>query len=96
MIDSLTKEPIKVSDDADAWPYIRVQLDQLDQVKKLLDNAGFRYYVDEYAISFNGQPYTSVVNLEHDADVPAIQRLLDDNEASKTARPRRSRSVRRR
>ena len=95
MIDSFTKEPIRVSDDGDAGPYMMVQLDQLDLVKKLLDDAGYHYYVDEDAISFNDQPYTAIVNLGHHADVPAIQRLLDDNEGPKMARPRRPRSGRR-
>jgi hypothetical protein len=80
MINSLTDEPIRVSKYPGAWPYIRVPLEQLDRVKKLLDDSGFRYYVDEYALSVNGEPYTSVVNLEHRADVVAIQRLLDECE----------------
>jgi hypothetical protein len=37
MFDSLTREPIRASDDGDAAPYIMVQL---DRVKKLLDDAG--------------------------------------------------------
>ncbi len=86
MIDSLTKRPIKVSDDEDAEPYIFVQLDQLDLVKKLLEEAGHDFYVEEDAISFNGQPYTSVVELRHRADVTAIQKLLDDNEDINMAR----------
>jgi len=86
MIDSFTKERIKVNDDGDIAPYIIVQLDQLDLVKKLLDDAGFRYDEDEDAVSFNGQPYTTIVNLGLHADVLAIQRLLDANEDPKVAR----------
>lgn len=96
MIDSFTKEPIRVSDDGDPGPYIMVQLDQLDLVKKILDDAGCRYYVDEDAISFNDQPFTTIVNLAHNADVAAIQRLLDESEDPKMARTGRSRSGRRR
>jgi hypothetical protein len=95
MIDSFTKKPIKVSDDGDSGPYIMVQLDQLDQVKKLLDDADIRYTVDEDAISFNGQPYTAVVNLGHHVDVLAVQKLLDEKEDPKMARPRRPTSGRR-
>lgn len=95
MIDSLTKKPIRVSDDGDVGPYIMVQLDQLGLVKKLLDNAGYDYYVDEDAISFNDQPYTAIVNLGNDANVPAIQSVLDDNEDPNVARRRRTRSGRR-
>lgn len=78
MIDSHNREPIRVSRYPEAWPYIQVALDQLDQVKALLDRAGFRYSVDKYAVSVDGEPYIAVVNLEHRADVAGIQRLLDD------------------
>ena len=95
MIDSFTRKPIRVSDDGDAGPYIMVQLDQLDLVKTLLDDADIRYTVDEDAISFNGQPYTAVVNLGHHVDVPAVQKLLDEKEDPKMARRRRPQSGRR-
>jgi len=94
MIDSLTKKPIQVSDDDDAWPYIVVQLDQLDRVQKLLDSAGLHYDVDEKAISINDGPYATFVTFRPSADVPAIQKLLDDNQDPRTARPRRQSSGR--
>ena len=87
MIDSITKEPIRVDKYPEAWPYIRLPLDQLDQVKKLLDGADIRYSVDEDAISFNDQPYTAVVNLAHDVDVSAVQKLLDEHKSRRMARP---------
>ncbi len=95
MIDSITKKPIRVNDDGDALPYIIVQLDQLDQVKKLLDDAFICYTVDEDAISFNDQPYTTVVNLGRHVDVLAVQKLLDEKEDPKMARRRRPTSGRR-
>ena len=82
MIDSITKEPIQVRRYPEAWPYIRLPLDQLDQVKKILDDAGYRYHVAKYALSTGGKPYTVVVSLEHRADVAALQKLLDDYEDS--------------
>jgi hypothetical protein len=95
MLDSLTNKPIKVIDDGDGEPYILVQLDQLELVKKLLDDAGYRYSEHEDVYSVNGQPYVAWINVSDQVDVPAIQRLLDDNEAPKMGRPRRSRSGRR-
>jgi hypothetical protein len=80
MIDSITKEPIQVRRYPEAWPYIRLPLDQLEQVKKILDGAGYRYHVPKYALSVNGEPYTVVVSLEHRADVAALQKLLDDHQ----------------
>jgi hypothetical protein len=95
MIDSLTKRPIQVYDDGDGAPYIVVQLDQLDQLKKLLDGAGIPYRVEDEAFSFNDQPFTAVVNVGRGVDVPAVQNLLDKTEDGKTVRHRRSRSGRR-
>jgi hypothetical protein len=78
MIDSITKEPIQVRRYPEAWPYIRLPLDQLDQLKRILDGAGYRYHVAKYALAVKGQPYTVEVSLEHRADVAALQKLLDN------------------
>jgi len=96
MVDSFTKQPVKVSTDGDAGPYLMVQLDQLELVQKLLDAAGIRYSVDEDAISFNDKPFTAVVNLAHDVDVAAVQMLLDTQENSEIIRHRRPKGGRRR
>jgi hypothetical protein len=88
MLDSLTKKPIKVIDDGDDERYILVQLDQLELVKKLLDDAGFRYSVDDEEYSVNGKPYIAWIDVLRLVDVPAIQRLLDGNEAPKLNRTR--------
>ena len=93
MTDSFTKKPIRViREEEDPWPYIDVHLDQLDVVKKLLDDAGYRYSVNEYAISSQDEPYITGVHLDHRADVAVVQKLLDDNEDPKMTRRRRSRS----
>jgi hypothetical protein len=96
MLDSFTKQPIKVSTDGDAEPYLMVQLDQLGLVQKLLDGAGIRYRVDEDAISFNNQPFTAVMNLAPDANIEDVQQLLDGQENPEMIRPRRPKSGRRR
>ncbi len=95
MLDSLTKKPIKVIDDGDEEPYILVQLDQLELVKKLLDQAGYRYSVHDDEYSVNGKPYIAWIDVSRQVDVPGIQRLLDSNEAPKMDRLRRSPSGRR-
>jgi hypothetical protein len=81
MIDSITKEPIRVRKYYGAWPYIRLPLDQLDEVKKVLDRAGFRYAVNKYAVSKDGDPYSVGVHFDHRAEVAAIQGVLDSYEA---------------
>ncbi len=77
MINSITNEPIQVDKIPGAWPYVRVPLDQLDQVKKLLDQAGFRYAVAKFALSSDGEPYTVDVSFEHRAQFADLQAVFD-------------------
>ena len=93
MIDSVTKEPVRVKKYPEAWPYIRLPLEQLDEVKTLLDRAGFRYAVNKYAVSSDGQPYTVVVNFDHRAEVAAIQGVLDDYSDAFPSPPRPERPI---
>ena len=95
MLDSISKKPIRVIDDGDQEPYILVQLDQLELVKKLLDDAGYRYSEHEDVYSVNGKPYVAWIALPHQVDVSSVQRLLDDSEAPRAHRRRRSPSGRR-
>ncbi len=77
MTDIVTKEPLRVSTDGTAGPYIMVPLDQLHEVRQLLDQHSIRYSVDEDAISMNGKPYVTVVDLGRGADAAAVQTILD-------------------
>ena len=77
MKDSSTEERIAVVQDGDANPYIMVPVRQISQVRALLDADKIPYWVDEDAISLDGQPAITVVNLGHRADPVAVQNLLD-------------------
>jgi len=77
MIDSMTQRPIVVSTDGDAGPYIIVPMDQLDAVTTLLQDGHVDFWVDSQAISIDGQPEVTVVNLSGDADAGQIQQRLD-------------------
>ena len=83
MIDSLTNKPIEVIDYGDGEPFVLVQLDQLELVKKLLDEAGIQYSVHEDEYSVNGKPYVAWIDLPHQVDVSSVQRLLDESDAPK-------------
>ena len=78
MIDQCTNKPLYVSTDGDTGPYIMVPVTQIDVVRALLNADGIRYWVDEDAISFDGKPEVTVVNLGRDSDAQAIQKILDD------------------
>ena len=77
MIDVSTKKPLYVSTDGDSGPYIMVPVQQIDDVCTLLDSNSIPYWVDEDAISLDGQPEVTVVNLGHASDAASIQKILD-------------------
>jgi hypothetical protein len=43
----------------------------------LLDANNIRYWVDEDAISVDGRPEVTVVNLGHGSDAGSVQKILD-------------------
>lgn len=77
MTDVVTKKRLYVSTDGTAGPYIMVPLDQLHEVRQLLDQHNIRYSIDEDAISLNGNPYVTVIDLGRGADAAAVQAILD-------------------
>lgn len=78
MIDISTNNPLRVSTDGDAGPYIMVPVEQIDHVRRLLDANNVPYWVDEVAISLDGKPEITVVNLGGGADADAVQAMLDN------------------
>lgn len=77
MTDVVTNEPLHVSTDGTAGPYIMVPLNQLDEVRQLLDQHKIRHSVDEDAISLNDKPFVTVIDLGRGADAVAVQTILD-------------------
>ena len=77
MIDTTTRQPLSVSTDGGAGPYIMVPVTQLDKVRSLLDANKVRFWVDEEAISLDGKPEVAVINLGHGTNAAMVQSLLD-------------------
>ena len=75
MIDASTRRPLRVQTSAGAGPYIMLRLDQLGEVTPLLDNEGIKYWVDDEAISIDGRPAMTVINLSRNTAPEAVQRL---------------------
>jgi len=78
MIDTSTAKPLSVSTEGDAGPYIMVPVSQIDKVSSLLNEQSVPYWVDPEAISVDGKPEITVVNLGAGADPASVQKLLDD------------------
>ena len=77
MTDETTNKPLYVSADGTAGPYIMVPVSQLEAVRELLDASEIPYWVDEDAISLDGEPEVSVINLGRDVDPQEVQGILD-------------------
>jgi hypothetical protein len=77
MNDATTQQPLRVSTEGTAGPYIMVPVSQLDELKELLDIKHIRYWLDENAISLDGSPEIATINLGRGADAAVIQAILD-------------------
>ena len=77
MIDVTTRQPLLVSTDNPAWPYITVPVSQLAELQELLEAHDVRYHVDEHVISFEGAPEEALVLLARGTDAAAVQAILD-------------------
>ena len=77
MIDTTTRQPIYVSTDGEAGPYIMLPMAQLDKIRGFLETNKIPYWVDEEVISLDGKPEVAVINLGHGTNPATVQRLLD-------------------
>lgn len=76
MVEALTRKRLNVESYGTAVPYIRLQVRQLIEVCKVLDKYNIRYWVDEDALSLNGGPETTYVNLDRKTVIAVVQSLL--------------------
>ena len=77
MIDTATHKAIKVSFTDAAGPYIWVSLEQLDRLRKVLEQHDIRHWVDNYSVSVNGEPMMTKIYVRKRTDPDQVQRLLD-------------------
>jgi hypothetical protein len=77
MTDTATRRPIQVSTDGTSGPYIMVSVELLEKVRKLLVDNDVPHWVDHHAISVNGRPAVTVINLGRKVDSGQVQDLLD-------------------
>lgn len=77
MVDATTKERLIVQRNGESNPTIRVLLQQLDELRAILDENEVRYWVSPSAVSINGSPMVTSVVLYRSCDPDAIQKLLD-------------------
>jgi hypothetical protein len=77
MIDSETHKQLKVNMEGDAGPYLMVPLEQLPDVRRVLQENGIGHSVEPDAIGLDGKPVIAVINFGRRANVARIQEVLD-------------------
>lgn len=77
MTDTATGRPIRVSTDGTSGPYIMVSVQLLEKVRRLLVEHDVPHWVDHQAISVDGRPPVTVINLGRKVDYRRAQDLLD-------------------
>ena len=77
MTDTTTRRPIRVSTEGTSGPYIMVPVELLDRIRKLLVENDVPHWVDHNAISVDGRPAVTVINLGRKVDSRRVQELLD-------------------
>lgn len=77
MTDTTTRRPIRVSTDGATGPYIMVPVELLEKIRKLLVEQDIPHWVDHIAISVDGRPAVTVINLGRTVDSRRVQDLLD-------------------
>jgi len=77
MTDVVTKKPLLVEIDQTVGPYLRLGVSQLEAIRQMLDQHNIHYRVDEYAISFNGAPETTLIYFGRKGNAQTVQAILD-------------------
>jgi hypothetical protein len=76
MNDTTTNQPLHISTDGTAGPYIMTPVSQLAELRRALDEGHIPYTVEHNAISLDGRPEVAIVDLGRDADVDAVRIVL--------------------
>jgi hypothetical protein len=77
MIDIETNRRLEISTEGDVGPYLMVPLDQLADVKTVLDRGAISYAIAEDAIEVDGEQAIAIIDFDLSADPTRIQALLD-------------------
>jgi hypothetical protein len=77
MTDTATQRPIRVSIDGSSGSYIMVSVELLEKVRQVLVQNDVPHWVDHHAISVDGRPAVTVINLGRRVDSCLVQKLLD-------------------
>ena len=75
---SKTQSPQKPSQPTSLWAVSHgISSPYGAEVRQLLDSCGIRYWVSENAISLDGAPEVTEINLGREGDAAVVQAILD-------------------
>jgi hypothetical protein len=77
MLDATTQKPLTVYPNLEYGPFMLLPLDQLADVRRLLDEHGMRYEVEDNAISIDGGPMTVAINFKRGTEAETVRAILD-------------------
>lgn len=77
MIDTSTKQPVKLRRGTGPGGFFRIPTSQLEEVQSLFDRQGIRYWLSDRIFSFNGGPEMTTVYISQNANADEVQALLD-------------------
>ncbi len=77
MTDTATGRPIQISTESPSGPYMTVSVEVLEKVRKFLVDNDVPHWVEHLAISVNGGPAETVINLGRKVDSRHVQELLN-------------------
>jgi hypothetical protein len=86
-----TNDPLKVSTDGTAGPYVIVTPEQLGPVVLAFREEGLDFHVVEDAVLLRGAPALAIIDLDQGADVEQIQGILDGVATALPLKERRGR-----
>ncbi len=73
MTDTTSHQPIRVSSGGTSGPYIWVSIQLLEKVRKILVENDIPHWVEHHAISVDGRPAVTVINLGRKVDSRQVQ-----------------------
>jgi hypothetical protein len=77
MRDPYTQRPLVVLTDDGKGGRIVIRVEILDKVKKLFDEHGIRYWMDDNILYLDNKPPVAFMNLNRQVDAKWAQGLLD-------------------
>jgi len=77
MIDIETRQPLKIITEGEAGAYLMVPLDQLADVRRILEERGIAHVVAEDAIQLDDKPTIAIIEFGRGTSPAVIQAALD-------------------